>query len=344
MSIKNTIRLAACGLVVASLGQGAFALDDIPTTSGFSGQLGIAAGYTDAETNLVKGSSMWDIGQESVSSAFRTPKAEDDAFLFPRGQFAYTFGGPQIQLFLASDVEELVDLEVLQQLGIRKQFQRLGIVSLGYVTSGLLSQEVWQDPYNSSGSRSDTDREFNGVRFEWDRIAGLPIGFLFQYKDVEIDDERSGTAILGSGNSDLSLLSREGDVYRGEFRYTWRRKANEIFSPFVGYTDADLDGDAMSYSGPYVGIDIGYQGEAWGLGSRARVGSKDMSKRNPIYGRRTDSDWYEIAVTGTYKLPWERWFAKATVAYAKDNNDVRFHNQKNLLFLVGADWRFGQAK
>ena len=342
MSTRITVRLAACGLILACVGQGAFALEDIPTTSGFSGKLGLGAGYTDAETNLVKGNSLVEIGQSSVSSSFRAPKGEDDAFVYPSGQFAYTFGSQQIQLFLASDIEELVDLETLTQLGVRKQFQRLGIVSLGYVSSGVLAQEVWSDPYDSTRSRSDTDRTFGGVRFEWDRIAGLPIGVLLQYKDVEIDDEFSGTANLGANNPSRSLLSREGDVYRGEFRYTWRRAANQFFTPFVGYEDADLDGEAMAYTGPYVGINVGYQGAVWGVGSRARVGSREMSKRNPIYGRRTDSDWFEIALSTTYKLPWDNWVAKGTVAYAEDNNDVRFHDQQNLLFLIGAEWRFGQ--
>lgn len=344
MSVTKMFRLAACGLVLATGAQGAYALEDIPTTSGFSGTLGLSAGYTDAETNLVKGSSLWDIGQESVSSVSRSPKGEDDAFIFPRGEFAYTFGGPQIQLFLASDIEELVDLEVLQQLGIRKQFETLGIVSLGYVTSGLLNQEVWQDPYSSSSSRSDTDREFTGVRFEWDQIAGLPIGFLFQYKDIEIDDEKSGQA-LGLSLSDQNDLSREGDNYRGELRYTWRRSANEVFMPYVGYTDADLDGDATKYTGFYVGLDVGYQNDTWGLASRARVGSKDKSERNPVYSDRTDADWYEIALTGNFRLPWgENWFARGGVAWAKENNDVSFHDQRNLLFTAGAEWRFGQDK
>ncbi|UCG73613.1 MAG: DUF2860 family protein [Chromatiales bacterium] len=344
MSVTRMFRLAACGLVLATGAQGAYALEDIPTTSGFSGTLGIGAGYTDAETNLVKGSSLWDIGQESVSSVSRSPKGEDDAFIFPRGEFAYTFGGPQIQLFLASDVEELVDLEVLQQVGIRKQFETLGIVSLGYVTSGLLNQEVWQDPYSSGSSRSDTDREFTGVRFEWDRIAGLPIGLLFQYKDIEVDDERSGSA-LGLTLEQQSDLSREGDNYRAEFSYTWRRSANEVFRPYFGYVDADLDGDATKYSGPYVGLDAGYQNETWGVAGRARVGSKDKSERNPVYNRRTDGDWYEIVLRGNYRLPWgENWFGTGGVAWAKEENNVNFHDQRNLLFTLGAEWRFGPDK
>lgn len=346
MSRNHIKRLAVCGALLASGAQGVYALEDIPTQSGFSGRLGLHAGYTDAETNLVKGTSFWDIGKSGISSPVQAPKGEEDTFVFPSGEFAYTFGERQIQIFLASDVEDMVDLEVLQQLGVRKQFQSLGIVSLGYVTSGLLSQEVWSDPYDSTvSSRSDTDREFTGVRLEWDRIGGLPIGLMFQYRDIEVDDELSGVSIFGAGASELSLLNREGDDYRYEFHYTWRKSGNEIFRPFIGYQDADLDGDAMAYSGPYAGIDAAYQNQTWGVVGRARVGNKDASKRNPVYNRRTDSDWYEIAVSGNYRLPWgENWFATGTIAWAEENNDVGFHDQQNLLFMVGAEWRFGQDK
>lgn len=342
MGIKQGFYRIVATAFFLGVGAEAIALQDIPTTSGFSGNLGVAAGYTDAETNLIKGTELWDIGKSSVDSNFRSPEGEDDAFVLPTFDIAYTFGSQQIQLFLDGDVEELVDLETLSQVGIRKQFQELGIIELSYLSSGLAPQEVWADPYDATRPRSDTDREFGGVRFEWDRIAGLPIGFMIQYRDIEIDDEFSGTTIFGSGSSQAKLLSREGDDYRGEVRYTWRREANQIISPYLGYQDADLDGEAMAYSGPYIGLDAAYQGAKWGIAGRARAGTKEMSKRNPIYGTRTDADWFEIALSASYKLPWDRWFAEGSLAWAKEDNDVSFHDQRNLLLLLGAEWRFGK--
>jgi hypothetical protein len=343
MCARQKFLMVLCGLVLATGTQTASALEGVPSRSGLSGKLGLGAAYTDAETNLVKGSSLWDIGKAGISTVTQTPKAEDDTWLYPRGQIAYTFADQKLQLFIASDVEEIVDLETVQQIGIKKQFDTLGIVSLGYVTSGLLAQEVWADPY-AVGSRSDTDREFGGVRLVWDRIAGLPVEFFFQYRDISIDDENSGQA-LGLSAAQQAQLDREGDDYRAELRYNWRPSSNEIFSPYVGYVDADRDGDAVKYTGVYVGLDAAYRNDTWGVAGRARVGNKDRDARNPVYGRRTDSDWYEIAVRGDYRLPWgTNWFATGAVAWAVDNNDVRFHDQQNLLFTVGAEWRFGQSK
>jgi hypothetical protein len=340
MSVKQQF-LVMVGALLAVTAPGAWALEAIPDESGFSGTLGLGVAYTDAETNLVKGSELWDIGKSNISSVSQNPKGNDDTFIFPRGKLAYTFADQGLQLFLASDVEELVDLETVQQLGIKKQFDVIGLVSLGYVTSGLLAQEVWADPY-AVGSRSDTDREFQGVRLVWDRIVGLPIEFLFQYRDIEVDNENSGQA-LGLTAQQQAQLNREGDDYRAELRYNWRRSSNEIFSPYFGYVNSDRDGDAIKYTGVYVGLDAGYQNDTWGLRGRARVGNKDKDARNPVYGRRTDSDWYEIVLTGNYRLPWgNNWFGTGGIAWAKDNNKIGFHDQQNLLLTVGAEWRFGQ--
>ena len=319
-----------------------WAAGDIPTTSGFSGKVSLLGAYTDAETNFVKGSELWEIGTDRIDSAFSPADGESDQFIAPGLELQYTFGGPQIQLFLESDIEELVTLETLQQAGIRKQFDSLGILSLGYVTSGLLAQEVYQDPYDATQSRNDTDREFTGARFKWSKIFNTPIGFMVQYQDVEVDDERSGQA-LGLTAAQQSSLNREGDVYRGEVDYTWQKSNQELFRMYVGYTEDDLDGDAVSNDGFYIGVDAGYQNQTWGAAGRIKAGNRDYDERNPVYGRVTDTDYYEIVLDLNYRLPWgNNWFAKGGVAWGENNSKIDFHDEQNLLFTAGAEWRFGQ--
>jgi len=122
---------------------GAWAVKDIPTESGFSGSVGLSAGYTDAETNLVKGNALWEIGSDNIATVNQEASSEDDFFLSPGLELAYTFGGPQIQLFLESDIEDAVTLEFLSLVGVRKQFDSLGILSLAVITQSTIPQEVW---------------------------------------------------------------------------------------------------------------------------------------------------------------------------------------------------------
>ncbi|MGI9329599.1 MAG: DUF2860 family protein [Gammaproteobacteria bacterium] len=345
MKALNRSWFVAFGLGLMAGSHPAWALDDIPTQSGLSGTVTLLAGYSDADTNLVRGSELWEIGGKSVNNVFQNPKNESETFFTPGIDLAYTFGSWRAQAFIEGDIEDYVTLETTSQIGFRKQFDKLGIVSLAYVTSGLLSQEVYSDPYDATGPRADTDRDFTGARFIWDRIAGLPIELFLQYRDIEIDSERSGTlGGLGLTPGQIASLDREGDDYRAEIKYSWRKSAEEVFSPFIGYTNEDVDGDAIKNDGFYVGLDAGYQSKTWGLAGRIKAGTRDADSGNPVYaGRRTDTDYYEIGATGNIKLPWgENWYGIGSVVWAEDNSKVDFHDQTNLLFFGGASWHFGQ--
>lgn len=325
----------------------AWALPPIPAETGFRGSFRVSMNVTDAETNLVKGIPLGDLGEERVSSVTRAPKSKDDVFLSPAGSFSYTFADQQLQFFLSGGPERIVTLETLQELGVRKQFEKLGVFSLGYVTSGIVPQEVWEDPYDATASRDDTDQTFGGARFVWDKILGLPIEVLFQWRDMDVDKERSGAALVTAGAItavEATLLERDGNDYRAEFRYTWQISRRQIFNPYIGYMSADRDGDAMKNDGVYVGLDAAYFGGPLRILGRIRGGQRDYDARNPVYGRRTDTDWYEIALNATLALPFGngRWAAVGGIAYAKDDSKVSFHDQQILLFQLGAQYRFGK--
>lgn len=342
--MKATKQLLRATSILAMLATApAWALEEIPAESGFTGVIRLSVGMVDAETNMVKGTQFWDLGKQNINSPFQAAKNEDDTFLVPGVQLVYGFGQSRTQVFLTSDIEDLITLEYQAEVGIRKQFDTLGIISLGYVGSGVVPQEVWSDPYDSSQPRNDTNREFDGVRLVWDRIAGLPIEVLFQYRDVHIDTEASGTdPALGLTPAQIASLRRDADDYRAEIGYTWRKSSRETFRPFFGYTNYDAEGDAVKNDGFYMGVDAIYKAETWGVRGFIKAGNRDADSGNPIYGgRRTDSDYYVIAVKGSYKLPWgKNLFATGALSYGEENNKVEFLDQQTLLVLAGAEWRF----
>lgn len=143
MNRRMQWRPAVAGLVLVVSGP-TWALPPIPAESGFRGSLRVSMNVTDAETNLVKGNPLGELGKENVTSVTRSPKSNDDVFVSPAGSFSYTFADQQLQLFLSGGPERLVTLETLQEIGVRKAFDALGVFSLGYVTSGIVPQEVWE--------------------------------------------------------------------------------------------------------------------------------------------------------------------------------------------------------
>lgn len=343
--LKRLIAVAVGALIGLNT---AWALKPIPAESGWVGSVFLGAGVTDSETNLVKGNSLWDLGSDNASSLSSGPDDEDDSFPLLGLDIAYTFGNRN-QVFLEGEVEEIVTMETMSHIGFRKQFEKLGIVSLGLLSNGALPQEVWQDPYDtSSSSRADTDEEMSGVRFEWGWIADIPVEFMFQYRDIDVDKERSGASQIGPGGitaQQATLLERDGDDYRTELRYVWRGVQNFQFVPFVGYAYSDRDGDAVKYDGWYGGVNGGWAADRWSIGGAAKIGKKSADETNPVFGERTDADFYELALQVDYQLPFwggENWYAQGMIAYGDEDNDVEFHDQTNLLLALGIEWRFGR--
>ena len=146
---RSWLVIFGVGLMAGS--SACWALDGIPTQSGLSGPISLLAGYTDADTNLVKGSEIWEIGNNSVNSVFQNPKSETDTFVAPGIDVACTFGSWRAQFFLEGEIKDCVTREILTQIGFRKQFDSLGILSVGFTTSGVLPREVYRDPYNATG-------------------------------------------------------------------------------------------------------------------------------------------------------------------------------------------------
>ena len=70
-------------------------------------------------------------------------------------------------------------LDFNTRLGIRKQWDQVGIMGVSLLFSGLPA-EVWEDPYLVGTPRSDTDRDSSGLRLDWCRVVF--IGFNVAHK------------------------------------------------------------------------------------------------------------------------------------------------------------------
>ena len=126
-------------------------------------------------------------------------------------------------MFLGTSLEDAVTLDGAAQFGVRKDLGATGVLQAGYLFSGIPTQ-AWADPYAEGVEREEVDRDSSGLRLRWDRVMGSAFELTFSYRDISVDEERSGQGVL-SVACDVAcqdLLRRDGDQYSFDVSYLYK--------------------------------------------------------------------------------------------------------------------------
>ncbi len=320
----------------------AYASDDkVRTEHGFYGNVLFGAGYLDLESNLIAGNKLVDVEDSSIQSVTQSPDSNDDVFPFISGEVNYAFGD-RWEAFFGGSIEDYVTLDFSTRLGIRKQWDQVGIVGIGLLFSGL-PPEVYEDPYLVGTPRNDTDRDSSGLRFDWWRILDSNFFLQISTREIDVDNERSGTdPALGLTSDEILLLRRDGDDRRVTLGYRWVNGPH-LVQPEVTIGENDRDGDAISADTAAVQLTYSYDEGDWRWVAVGSFFNYDYDRANPVYDRKVDSDGYALSVTGFRKLHTGdgNWRAFGSATYADEDSDVNFHDSTALGFNLGVAYFFG---
>jgi hypothetical protein len=344
MENKSIIRqIVWAGVVVALLTTVVSAIEPIPEESGFSGYLNLGAGYLKAETNMMKGSKIFSIGDDTIDSINEGPDSESTATPLLNAELRYTFAESRTQLYVGNQLEDFLRFDFSALLGVRREFSDKSIGAISYVTTGIAA-EVWKDPYVTNSKRDETERTANGVRLELDKAAGTMFGLQYQFRSFEIDDELSGTlGGLGLSPGQISLLDREGDQHRGEVNYTWLLGGGHALIPAFRYAKYDLDGDSMASDQYSFMLSYAYRAQKYSLVTNVFVGTQDYDKTNPIYNKTQDDDIYGVGLNAFLHEPFglsKAYSLVGTFAYYETDSNISFYDSSVLLAGTSLFYRF----
>ena len=316
------------------------AAQDIPDKSGFSGFVLLGAGHLDLKSNTVAGNEAMEVGSPIVDSIFSPPESSDDVHPVLTGEVRYTFEGSKSQAFIGNSISDLMQLDVTQRLGIRRKNDSAGIFGLAYVFSSF-PPEVWEDPFLTGVPRTETDRDSEGIRLEWDNIVGRKFDLDVTYRDIDVDVERSGEA-LGLSAADRALLDRDGDQFSIVVDYTWHVSPGHIVQPQIGYMDDDRNGDAVSSDGYWAQLTYIYLKERWTVATNLLLRKADYDAVNLVYGMRQDSDQFLVGTVVSYDLnfPGKRWSANGFLTYAESDSDIDFYDTEVVSVILALGYRF----
>ncbi len=248
------------------------------------------------------------------------------------GEVNYTFVNGW-QAFFGTSIEDAVTLDGVTQLGARKNLGSAGTLQGGLLFSGIPTQ-VWEDPYAEGVQRDETDRDSAGLRLQWDRVLGTAFELTFSYRDISIDTERSGEGVtsVACDATCQDLLRRDGDQYHFDASYLFRLGEGQrhLLRPMVRYTTDDRDGDAISGDAYRLQLSYIFLGQGYTVASNVAFGGATQDARNPLFGRKTDSDRFAVDTTLFYRLPIDsgRWQAVGSLLWGEDDSDVDFHDSE----------------
>ena len=344
MRLKRGLVATVFSLALIVAGSPASALDPISSQSGFSGYIQPGLGYLNIKSNTVAKVLSFDLSDQKISDLNDEPDSQSTVIFTVPFKLAYTFAGTRTEVFLGTDVGDLLSFDTAQQLGVKQGVGSLGVFQAGLLFSG--NVRVWKDPYVTGQNRDDTDRRNVGGQLVWDKIFGSDLELEYSLRKVDIGSEKSGQ-FLGLTNSEQDRLDRNGTVHSLSAGYGIKFGGNHRLTPQITLSYADLDGEAMANTGVDLQLRYIYDGDPITLVLNGYVGQADYDKSNPVFGKTRDDDSYGVTATVYYKNPWgwalfgsEPMKFFVTGAYTAVDSNIDFYNQEAVLGMAGIAFRW----
>jgi len=340
---KNGFTIAVLAIALLAGGNAAFALDPIPQQSGFSGFIQPGVGYLSISSNTVAKVLSFDLSDKRIDDLDDEPDSESTAIFTVPFKLAYTFAGSRTEIFLGTEVGDLLAFDTAQQLGVKQGIGSLGVLQAGLLFSG--NVRVWKDPFVTGQNRDDTSRQNVGGQLVWDKIFGSNLELEYSVRKVDIGSERSGE-FLGLTDSEQDRLDRNGTIHRASAGYGFKFGKHTL-TPQIAIFSEDLDGEAMANTGVDVQLTYLYDGDPVTLVLNGYVGQADFDKSNPVFDETREDDRYGVSAIVYYKNPWGwtllgsepmRFFV--TGAYYGVDSNIDFYNQEAILGMGGVAFRW----
>lgn len=321
------------------------ALEPIPQESGFSGFIRPGAGYINFKSNMVASFLGFDLSDKKTDSLDDSADSQSNVIAVAPFSLEYTFASTRTQLFLGTDLTDLIRFDYSQQLGVKQGVGRFGMLQGGILFSSIPAK-VWKDPYVVNQNRDETSRDSTGARLVWDRIFSSQLQLQYTYRNIDISSEKSGE-FLGLTSAERKRLRRDGDRHAAEILYRFNFAEKHQLAPAFAYAYNDRDGSAMKNDAYNFQLTYVYFSDPITLTTNAFIGWADYDDKNPIYGKTQEDDNYGVQSSLFYKNPWG-WSLFGSkpmnfyisAAFAKSDANIDFYNQEAFMTTAGVFFKW----
>ncbi len=336
--MKITRSLLTLTLLISA---GAHAVSPIPDQDGFGGFLSLGLGAASVESNFLAEAIGQDLGDKNISS-LGSPDSESIALPLVAFELSYVFDG-KTQLFVGNLLEDYLRFDFSTRFGVRQDLGSAGLGSVSLLASPSATK-VWENPYATGVDRDSTDRTASGIRLSWDKIMGTGLEIRVSTREIDIDDEDSGTGLIPAlSQPDIDSLDRNGDHNTLNVRYLFGYSKTSKFLVGLNSTEVDLDGDAMSYDSTSFELTWLYTPDKdLKVVTNFVLGTRDYDAVHPVFGEKADTDFGMFSVTGFFPGLWgfKDWVPNALLVVGRDDSDISFFDSKVTIVGFGFINRF----
>jgi hypothetical protein len=336
---KSVRRILLAGLGFITYSSTCYAVvEDIPEESGFHGNVTLGAGTMNFSNNMVSGIGPIEVTDASIND-LGSPEEHYSNIPIIGLELNYTFESG-VQLFAGSALSDFLRLDLASRYGVRKAFDKLGIIGISYITATPV--KVWADPYLVGTNRSDTKRTNDGLALRWERFLNTGFTIDVTYRNIAIDNESSGDSIASLTSEDRNMLNREGKQNSIELLYELKLGSKNLLEPAIIYSDNALDGSAMKHKRYEAQLSHYYVGEKYIFVTNLILGTTRYDQSNPIFGKENGSTIYGVGSNMLYQKPfgWNDWQALVGFAYYRGDADIDFYNTQAKLLNAGLIYNF----
>jgi hypothetical protein len=137
MKKSTIIVFAALSILLLYGADFATALEPIPKESGFTGFIRPGVGYMRFKSNMVASFLGFDLSEEKIDSLSDSPDSQSTGIALVPFSLEYTFASTRTQLFLGTDLTDLIRFDYSQQFGVKQGIGSFGILQGGILFSGI---------------------------------------------------------------------------------------------------------------------------------------------------------------------------------------------------------------
>ncbi|OEF07982.1 DUF2860 domain-containing protein [Vibrio genomosp. F10] len=296
------------------------------SSNGFSGELSLNTGYISTQSHLNTNANAILTGLD------QTAETDDTVIVAPLGNLAYTFGRSNQQVYFGTTRDDIAIGTLALQLGYKYQFPSRMTVDIAYLPT-VMSGSEWQNPYETTTARQETDVDGNAYRLKLSNIGGSLFSLDMAYADKEVEqDTLVNTA-----------LARDAKTFliKGQVRIPLSRTT--MLLPAIAYIESDAQGEANSYQGYRGELSLFQSIGEHNIALTAAYSQHDYQAGNHLFGNQIrNDDGLKFFVAYEYQnlMGWQNWSFISFVGYSQTDANINFYDESQSIVTLGVNYKF----